>query len=125
MCLIIDINVVHHIFPQPAHQYVPIFKALTERRARLVYGGRLLYEYQKMDDFRRLLYRLDQQGAARKVNDEAVELETKQIKNRGLCVSNDHHVIALAIVSGARLLCTADNNLKRDFKNAAMISGPR
>jgi hypothetical protein len=125
MCLILDINIVHLVFPQPARDYMPIHKAITDRRARLVYGGHLLREYKQMGKFLHLLYRLDQQGTARKVNDNTVDLETQNLVGSGLCVSNDLHIIALARISGARLLCTDDGNLKKDFKNPALVSNPR
>ena len=37
--------------------------------------------------------------------------------------SNDTHVLALARVSGARLLFTNDDDLKRDFANPDIIPG--
>lgn len=39
--------------------------------------------------------------------------------------SNDEHVLALALVSGARLLVAHDRRLRRDFRNPSIISGPR
>ena len=43
---------------------------------------------------------------------------------RGVCQSNDQHVIALAIVSGARLLYSNDRRLQRDFKDRRLIDPP-
>ncbi|SPE26752.1 hypothetical protein SBA3_1300008 [Candidatus Sulfopaludibacter sp. SbA3] len=40
-------------------------------------------------------------------------------------MSNDHHVLALAITSGARTLATLDNELAQDFKNKNIIDNPR
>ncbi len=126
MCLILDTDIVHLVFPRPARNYVPVHEAITERRARIVYGGgRLLTEYQGMGEFWRLLYRLDQQGSARKVSDNKVDLETESVCESGLCRSNDQHIIGLARVSGARLLCTDDGSLMRDFTDPALISEPR
>jgi len=39
--------------------------------------------------------------------------------------SDDAHVVALAIVSGARLLYSKDVDLHEDFKNSKIISDPR
>ncbi len=61
----------------------------------------------------------------RVVNDEEVDTETKALKANGLCKSNDPHVLALAQVSGARLLYSNDKDLQQDFKNKALINSPR
>ena len=42
----------------------------------------------------------------------------------GRVTSNDLHVLALALVSGARLLFTDDRRLTNDFMNTDVISGP-
>ena len=39
--------------------------------------------------------------------------------------SDDEHVLALALVSGARLLVAHDRHLRRDFGNPSIISDPR
>ncbi len=125
MCLIVDVNVVHKIFP-PENDFVDIYNALTTKRtARMVYGGELRREYAKMEDFRRRLVRLDQQGSARSVDDVSVDAETERLKQGNACRSNDHHVIALARVSGARLLCSDDQALCQDFKDSTLVAKPR
>ena len=43
----------------------------------------------------------------------------------GEITSDDPHVLALARVSGARLLYTKDNALIRDFKDKKFIDQPR
>ena len=42
----------------------------------------------------------------------------------GLVKSDDEHVLALALVSGARLLYTNDSALKSDFSNTEIIADP-
>jgi hypothetical protein len=125
MCLILDTDVVHLLYPRPSQQFAPVHRAVTEKRARLVYGGELRREYQRMQKFWRILYRLDQDGSARAVSDNAVDTETQNISQTGLCVSNDPHIIALARVANVRLLCTDDRKLLRDFRNAVLLSDPR
>lgn len=39
--------------------------------------------------------------------------------------SDDPHILALAVVSGARLLYSNDRLLQHDFKNLALINQPR
>ena len=42
----------------------------------------------------------------------------------GSCRSDDHHVIALAQISGARMLFSNDGALQQDFKNIKLIDQP-
>jgi len=49
--------------------------------------------------------------------------KTEQI--RSLCESDDPHVIALAQISGARILCSRDKNLHKDFTNSELVNDPR
>ena len=50
--------------------------------------------------------------------------EEKLLQEEG-CRSNDTHVIALAQISGARLLYSNDKDLHVDFKNKRLIDEPR
>ena len=59
------------------------------------------------------------------MNDDRVSTVTAEVATTGLCRSNDQHVIALAQVSGARLLYANDGDLQRDFKKKALIGSPR
>ena len=54
-----------------------------------------------------------------------VDAETTALQSRNICKSNDDHVLALAIVSGARLLFTNDNALQDDFRNLQILPGIR
>ena len=54
-----------------------------------------------------------------------VNERTRQLEQRGDCVSNDSHVIALAQISAARLLYTNDTDLQKDFKNRHLINKPQ
>ena len=125
MCVIIDIPVVHRIFPSPHADFRPLHAYLTDGRARMVYGGKVRREYLRIEWFRRLLVRLDQQGSALRVADAPVDAASQKIRSKGLCKSNDHHVIALAQIGSVRLLCTDDNNLMCDFKNKELLDKPR
>ena len=51
--------------------------------------------------------------------------ETAAVKALSICVSNDPHVIALARISGARLLCSRDQKLHSDFGNKHLVDNPR
>ena len=57
--------------------------------------------------------------------DEDVNGRAEALRRNNICTSNDEHVIALALVSGARLLYTNDKALIEDFKNRDIVAGPR
>ena len=57
--------------------------------------------------------------------DDNVEARTIDLRRRDVCNSNDQHVLALALVSGARLLYTNDAALIADFKNRQIVANPR
>ena len=119
MCAIVDANVAHEVFgtsPQPAGE--KFFEWLNEGIGRLVAGGKLLEELEASSkDFRAWASVAVGTGKLQIVNENAVDTKTNHIQSHGICKSNDPHVIALAQVSGARLLYSNDGNLQQDFKN--------
>ena len=54
-----------------------------------------------------------------------VDARTEHIKGEGTCRSDDEHIIALAQISGARLLYSNDRALRHDFTNKRLIDSPR
>ena len=58
-------------------------------------------------------------------SDGPVDAETSALQRRGVCRSNDAHVLALALVSGARLLFSNDRRLQDDFKDSRIVNHPR
>ena len=60
-------------------------------------------------------------GAVVLADAEKVKACAQQFAAGGAMVSDDPHVLALAFVSGARLLYTNDPRLQRDFTNPALI----
>ncbi len=63
-------------------------------------------EYQKLSKVWKIILQLDRAGRAKLA--PAVEQETQHLIQKNACISNDCHIIALARVSGARLLCSDD-----------------
>ncbi len=111
MCAIVDANFVSDLHVADSRAVV---KWLSRNQVRVAVGGLLLNELRKTKfrDWLReaglnaLLYRVD-----------SAKVETVATDLQGRCRSNDHHVVALAQVSGARLLCSRDQALQADFKN--------
>lgn len=126
MCLIIDANLAARVFSDTAEaDFTPILDWVEKQGGCLVIGGQLSTELDRIEKARRLVIQWLRAGRARRISTEAVELEQAAVQRKGLCQSNDHHVIALALASGARTLCTHDQALQRDFKNAELIARPR
>ncbi len=129
MCLIIDVNVAHRALLTPNDpDFHPVHASLFSNRAiigKLVYGGELSREYSRNGSIRRTVALLDRAGRAIKINDGDVDEETALLQRNGSCVSDDPHIIALAAISGTRLLCSHDRDLHADFTNKALLDRPR
>lgn len=122
MCLIVDANVAHRVLSPGDAEYGLLFNELysAKSKLRIVYGGKVLSEL-VTPGRRRQFLELDRSGKARKYQDDVVDKEQKSIEKLSL-KSDDPHVLALARVSGARLLSTEDQNLIEDFKDTAIIN---
>ena len=59
------------------------------------------------------------------IPDAQIDAETSALQRRGVCRSNDAHVLALANLSGARLLFSNDRKLCDDFKDSRIVNNPR
>ena len=127
MCAIVDANVVSEIFGSnlpPAGE--KFFDWLNKGNGRLVVGGKLLEELEKSSaDFRHWGREAQLAGRMIIANKSEVDARTEQIQSEDAIRSDDPHVIALAQVSGARLLYSNDGNLQQDFKNKSLIDDPR
>jgi hypothetical protein len=126
MCSIIDANLFSALLRAEGNDEMGLFKkALFQGKAYLVYGGHLRVEYQRLERYRSILVEMDRKGIAKKVDDAAVDQETTRVRALRVCVSDDEHVIALARISGARLLCSNDAGLRVDFRNQKLVNRPR
>jgi hypothetical protein len=124
MCVVIDANQAGRFFTAPPTQdHQPLHDWLWKGNGKLVSGGKLHDELSKLNNARRALAVLKSAGKLHVASAAAVAADELSIS--GLCVSNDAHVVALARVSGARLLCSADQLLHQDFGNPALICIPR
>jgi hypothetical protein len=122
MCLILDANCLHKIFPSTGNDFLPIVDAIRLGKAKLTYGGtKLLEEYKRINSAWRMIVQLDRAGRTRKVATAAVDAQEISLRATGQLQSDDHHIIALALVSGVRLLCSHDRNLHADFTNPQLM----
>lgn len=128
MCAILDANVVHEVFSKPNDAGKAFLDWITRGSHRLVIGGKNRQElgkYQELNRHGGWISRLIQSGRIKQVDDTEVNNLAEQITRSGSCKSCDEHIIALAQLSGARLLYTNDQLLQKDFGNKELIDKPR
>lgn len=127
MCAIVDANVAHQVFgneqPEAGMRFL---QWLESGRGLLVVGGRLYAELlQSSEEFRLWAPEALRMGKMIRENASEVNELERQIFDNGLCSSDDPHVLALAQISGARLLYSNDSALQDDFTNHTLINNPR
>ena len=125
MCVIIDANAAHQVFGDGKSEAGEFLLNRLSERIKLAVGGELLDELEQIGGFSRWLRAARRTGHARLISDDEVNAEADTLRAQGGCQSNDHHVLALAKISGARLLFTNDNALQADFGNRRIIGGTR
>ena len=126
MCAIIDACVTFEVFGKKQTKAGIKFKDWLDRNnGILVVGGRNLEELQKNKNFKKwFLEARRSSGFVTQIKESDItEFIQKGLRNRKFR-SDDKHVLALAEVSGARLLYTNDKKLKDDFTNPNIISNP-
>ena len=128
MCAIIDNNVRHEVFGTDDVRTAAgrfLLEWIESGKGKLVIGGKLRQELSDYGRFLEWLPQARRAGHVILVGDDAVDAETTALQARNVCRSNDAHVLALAQVSGARLLFTNDQDLNKDFKNSRILGGVR
>ena len=127
MCAIIDSNIVHEIFGESRPEAGKKFLNWIESgKVQLVVGGTLFQELKgASQNFRKWTKSAFSTGKIILENGERVMEREKELQETKVCSSNDLHIIALAQLSGARLLYSNDKKLQQDFKNRQLINNPR
>ena len=126
MCAILDANLVTIVFGTSATDGARAFRRWVESgRGRLGVGGLLRHELSSNQTFQLWIQQAVLSGRAKSISDEAVDCEAGKLEARGACRSNDEHIIALARLSGARLLYSRDSDLRDDFKNPELLNDPK
>ena len=126
MCAILDANVAGLVFgserPRAGRAF---FEWIDSGRGSLVVGGRLRRELDRNRVFQAWRLEAGRAGRVTLLSDEVVDSTAQQILQEGACRSDDEHVLAVAQLSGARLLYTNDADLQADFGDRALIDRPR
>lgn len=127
MCAIVDNDVQHQVF-NPKKQ-TPAGRRfldwLDKRHGKLVIGGKLRRELVEHDQFRKWFQQAILSSNVIQFDDQKVDdIAVRMLKQHDL-KSDDEHTLALAKISGARLLFTEDRDLMTDFRNKLIIDSPR
>ena len=127
MCAIIDNDVQHQVFnpkkQTPAGRY--FLDWIDKRHGKLVIGGKLRRELVEHDQFRKWFQQAILSSNVIQIDDQKVDDVAVRILKQHDLKSDDEHTLALAKISGARLLFTNDLQLQEDFANRAIIHSPR
>ena len=137
MCGILD-SCQFHDFLDPNNEDGRAFREWAETRGSLVYPGndrltdvpknvaeqvgKLAQEFSRNPKMADYFAALHDKGQAHRINLSAV---AQRYPETAGAESNDRHILALALASGARLIFTSDESLMRDFKNPDIIRRPR
>lgn len=126
MCLIVDACRSGIVFGRPSDGDVePIWVWLRSHGGCLVFGGSLAAELSRNGAAAKLLAELKRSGRAIQVEGAALVEDEAALRSKARLRSNDPHVLALARVTGARVLHTNDRDLIADFKDPAIVARPR
>ena len=129
MCAIVDVNNCYKIFGNleqrtPAGSY--FLNWLEGASGRLILGGtKFNSEIGRVWDYVVWLKTATRSGHAHRVGDHLVDVAERELEALDECQSDDHHLIALARLGGARLLFSEDLDLHEDFKNPKIVANPR
>jgi hypothetical protein len=125
--IIVDANcAAETLSERPSPDFKPVLDAVIAGTNKLAIGGSTLNkEYQKLKGVWRFIRILDQAGRTQLCSVSEVDREMELVKTKFNISSDDPHVLALARISGARILCSRDKALHGDFGNPGIINKPR
>ena len=126
-CAIVDANAVSDVFgDSPSEAGAGLRRWIGDGRGRLASGGQLQEELKAASErFRRWAAVARGAGQLRIFDDDKLQVEVDRYEAHPGRRSNDAHILALATVSGARLLYSNDRLLHQDFRNPQLINDPR
>ena len=129
MCAIVDASVKGELKAGGSPAGVEFLKWLLSGNGVIVLGGTKLREElcarpATLRDSR-LIRELKRAAVVREYNDAQVDSLADRLHKERACKSDDPHIIALAMISRARLLFSNDPDLHKDFRNKDLVDDPR
>ena len=125
MCIIVDTNTFHKFKDPNNEDMEPVWTWLEKRDGKIAYADMEKLE-EEWDDggMQNLRNRLRQRGKLKVVSSQDVQEKADELE--GEIVSNDAHIIALALIAGVKVLVSyreGDGDLFTDFKNRQLVGG--
>ena len=123
MAAIVDTSDLDKVLVSKKHGGDSTFHSwIRSRHGELVYAstGDYCKEIQKNRKVMKLIHSYRQGGHLKLVDDADLSSSEKQLQGVRI-LSNDPHVLALALASDALVLCSADIKLCKDFKNKSVL----
>ena len=125
MYIIVDANRMGRFLKEPYGEDVaPIHKWL-EKSGHLIYSTEGSFSDEVSQKAIQKLMSYAQAGRASAIPSKSFKNFEKELRNNPEVQSDDHHILALAKYSGARVLFTGDSRLMNDFRNKNLIDSPR
>lgn len=121
-CLIVDTNMMHWLTDTGNEVSQIVIDLLKRQKGKLYIGGKLKSEIPS--GLQPWLAEGIRAGWIVNVPDGEVNQEESRLVDRHVLESNGYHIVALARVSGARVLISCDQALRQDFRNRSLISQP-
>ena len=124
MCAILDADVRDTVFGDSRPPAGVIFyKWIMTGGGCLVVDECLLKELNRgaPESFKEWQRQAQFKGSLKKIDDKLAKESITELENAKVCRSNDVHIIALAKISGSRLLFSNDKKLRDDFKDRNIL----
>lgn len=124
MCAVLDANISGELFAKDRPPIADLFFRWMNRRGLIVVGGEQLDELQRNGNASKWLLQGRLAGNVQEAPLDLVKDKIEELQRRSDLLSNNHHVLAVALVAGARLLFSNDLNLQTDFTNRDIVDPP-
>ena len=124
MCVILDTNTFHKFKNSADEDMAPVWEWLDKRNGKIVYSNTEKFE----DEWERggMSHLRDQMMRAGQLKLVSEGVQEKADELKGEIVSDDEHIIALALIARVKVLVSyreGDRNLFADFKNRQLVGG--
>lgn len=124
MCAILDANTFGKFRNSSDEDMAPVWKWLDNKNGKIVYSNTKKFE----DEWERggMSHLRDQMMRAGQLKLVSEGVQEKADELEGEIVSNDAHIIALALIAGVKVLVSyreGDRDLFADFKNRELVGG--
>jgi hypothetical protein len=122
MCVVIDANKAAD-FCNQHHPYLKTLLRWVNSGGRIASGGHLERELFKVQAMKGILTEWSRSGKLVRISADKVSAREAVVKQH--CVSDDPHVIALAIEAKAHIVVTEDKKLIVDLRNKQIVGHRR